>query len=298
MAKRFSPGEHLIVCAWSAIIIGFMLIRFAAPVIFLLAVGLPSAAADGHSANFGPLVVTATGIASNASASRENAHAVVVYVAIENSGQTAVCSSFSAKLRGTYDLEYSSNELAGQTSGVPQIWQMLPGEVSKGAYVFEVKNGVDPRELVVTRESKSIGCEADQEAKRGEARVPMAVTLDIHDLPPPETVEYVLTTDSTGGGGAPMAGKGGYGFATCVDCPVPDYSAEASAQHVQGSLVLAATIMPDGSATDIQVSKTLGYGLDQKAMDAVRTWRFKPALGPDHKPASVRQAILFAFQLY
>ncbi len=275
-----------------------MFIRFAAAVVFLLAFGLPSAAADGHSANFGPLVVTATGIASNASSSREDSHAVVVYVTIENSGQTAACSSFSAKLRGTYDLEYSSNTFARQTPGAPQVFQMLPGETSKGAYVFDVKNGVDPRELVVTRESKGISCAVDQEAKRGEARVPEEVTLDIQELPPPESVQYVLTTDSTAGGGAPKAGQAGYGFATCVDCPVPDYSAEASAQHVQGSVVLAATITPDGAATDVQVSKALGYGLDQKAMDAVRTWRFKPALGPDHKPASVRQGILFAFQLY
>lgn len=275
-----------------------MLTRFVAPVVFLLALSLPSAAADGHSANFGPLVVTATGIMSNSASSREGRHAVVVFVTIENSGQTAVCSSFSAKLRGTYDLEYLNDPRALPEAGAPQVWQMLPGETSKGAYAFEVKNGVDPRELVVTRESKSIGCELDQEGKRSEARVPEEETLDIQDLPPPETVQYVLTTDSTGAGGAPMAGKAGYGFATCVDCPVPDYSAEASAQHVQGSVVVAATITPDGSATDIQVSKTLGFGLDQKAMDAVRTWRFKPALGPDHKPASVRQAILFAFQLY
>jgi TonB family protein len=250
-----------------------------------------------HSAKFGPLVVTATAIL-NAVSSREDSHAVVVFVTIENSGQTAACSSFSAKLRGTYDLEYPNNPRDLQAPGAPQVWQMLPGEVSKGAYVFDVKNGVDPLDLLVMPQSKSIRCEFGQEGRRGEAIMPEEITLDVHDLPPPETVEYVLTTDSIEGGGAPSAGKAGYGFATCLDCPLPAYSAEAIAQHVQGSVVLAVTITPDGSATDIHVSKGLGFGLDEKAIEAVRTWRFKPALGPDRKPASVRHLILVAFQLY
>jgi len=175
---------------------------------------------------------------------------------------------------------------------------MLPGEVSKGAYVFDVKNGVDPRELLVMLQSKSIRCELGQEKGPAEERVPEEITLDIHDLPPPEIVEYVLTTNAAEGGGAPRAGKAGYGFSTCLDCPLPAYSAEAVAQHVQGSVVLVATITPGGSATDIHVSKGLGFGLDEKAIEAVRTWRFQPALGPDGKPASVRQLILVAFQLY
>jgi len=175
---------------------------------------------------------------------------------------------------------------------------MLPGEVSKGAYVFDVKNGVDPRELLLIPQSKSTRCEFGQEGGRGEALVPEEITLDIHDLPPPETVEYVLTTDSIEGGGAPRAGKAGYGFSTCLDCPLPDYSPEARAQRVQGSVLLAVTVTPGGSATDIHVSKGLGFGLDEKAVETVRAWRFNPALGPDRKPASVRQLILVAFQLY
>jgi TonB family protein len=271
-----------------------MLVRFIGPLGLSLALGLPTVALDRHSAKFGPLVVTATGVL-NAASSREDSHAVVVFVTIANSGQTAACSSFSAKLRGTYDLEYSNNPRGLQA---PQVWQMLPEEVSRGAYVFDVKNGVDPRELLLMPQSKSIRCESGQEGTRGEALVPEEITLDIDDLPPPETVEYVLTTDSIEGGGAPRAGKAGYGFSTCLDCPLPAYTAEASAQHVQGSVVLSATITPGGSATDIRVSKGLGFGLDEKAIEAVRTWRFKPALGPDRRPASVRQLILVAFQLY
>lgn len=275
-----------------------MLVRLIGVLALCLAFGLPSSASDEHSGKLGPLVVTATGVLDAAS-SQPDSHAVVVFVTIVNSGQTAACSSFSAKLRGTYDLEYSNNLRDLQAPGAPHVWQMLPGEVSKGAYVFDVKNGVDPRELVVMPQSKGIRCELNGEGKQDELRSE-EVTLDVHDLPPPETVEYVLTTDSVEGegGGAPPAGKAGYGFSTCLDCPLPAYSAEATTQHVQGSVVLAATITPGGSATDIHVSKGLGFGLDEKAIEAVRAWRFKPALGPDRKPASVRQLIVVAFQLY
>jgi TonB family protein len=278
-------------------IIPWMLVRFIGALTLLLALGLPSAALPEHSAKVGPLVITATGI-SNAASGQEDSHAVVVFVTVANSGQTAACSSFSAELKGTYDLEYSKQPGAAQAPGAPQVWQMLPGEESKGAYVFDVKNGVDPRELLVMPQSKSVRCELNQQEKRSEASVPEEVTLDIHDLPPPQSVEYVLTTDTEEGGGTPKAGEAGYGFSTCLDCPLPAYSADAIAQHVQGSVVLQATITPQGSATDIHVSKGLGFGLDEKATDAVRTWRFKPALGPNQKPASVRQDVLVDFQLY
>jgi TonB family protein len=66
----------------------------------------------------------------------------------------------------------------------------------------------------------------------------------------------------------------------------------------QGVVTLVAIITADGRATDIQVVKGLGLGLDEKAIAAVRTWRFKPALGPNGKPAPVRQIIEVTFHLY
>jgi len=61
---------------------------------------------------------------------------------------------------------------------------------------------------------------------------------------------------------------------------------------------LLAVITADGRATDIKVAKGLGLGLDEKAIEAVRNWRFKAALGPDGKPTSVRQLIEVTFHLY
>ncbi len=104
--------------------------------------------------------------------------------------------------------------------------------------------------------------------------------------------------DQWGTGGGPPAGTGGYGYASCLYCPRADYSDEAMKVKVQGVVELMATITVDGRVTDVHVAKGLGFGLDEKAIEAVRSWRLKPALGPDGKPAAVRQLIELTFQLF
>src|SRR5208337_477275 len=53
----------------------------------------------------------------------------------------------------------------------------------------------------------------------------------------------------------------------------------------------------DGRATNIRVVHALGMGLDEKAIDAVRRWKFKPAM-QDGKPVAVQMAVEVAFRLY
>ncbi|MGA7623982.1 MAG: energy transducer TonB [Candidatus Acidiferrales bacterium] len=100
------------------------------------------------------------------------------------------------------------------------------------------------------------------------------------------------------GGGVFNAGTGGYGYPACIYCPQAQYSDEAVKAKYQGTVMLVAVITADGKATDIKVVKGLGLGLDEKAIEAVRTWRFKPAAGPNGRPAPVRQTIEVTFHLY
>jgi len=46
-------------------------------------------------------------------------------------------------------------------------------------------------------------------------------------------------------------------------------------------VLLRCLITPDGRATNISVAQGLGLGLDEKAIEAVRDWKFKPARGGD-----------------
>lgn len=99
------------------------------------------------------------------------------------------------------------------------------------------------------------------------------------------------------GGGYPSAGKGGYGMPVCMYCPLPRFSDEAVKVKYQGTVLLQCVVTKDGRAENIQVVRSLGMGLDQKAIAALRTWRFKPALGPSGQPSAVVVIVEVNFQL-
>jgi len=101
------------------------------------------------------------------------------------------------------------------------------------------------------------------------------------------------------GGGTRTPGAGsGIRYPTCAYCPRPEYSDEARHSRYQGSVLLYVVILTNGAAGDIQVVKSPSMGLDVKAMEAIRTWKFNPALGPNGKPVAVVVPVEVAFQLY
>jgi protein TonB len=57
----------------------------------------------------------------------------------------------------------------------------------------------------------------------------------------------------------------------------PRYTELARRANLEGHVFLKAVIDEQGYVTDLQVLKALPMGLDKAAIDAVRTWRFKPA---------------------
>lgn len=57
----------------------------------------------------------------------------------------------------------------------------------------------------------------------------------------------------------------------------PAYSEEARKARLQGTVVLAIEIDGSGRARNIRVLRSLGLGLDERATDAVKAWRFRPA---------------------
>jgi protein TonB len=99
------------------------------------------------------------------------------------------------------------------------------------------------------------------------------------------------------GGGVFRAGTGGVGYPTCFYMPDPKYSEEARKAKYQGVVVLEGTITLDGRVTDIQTVKGPGLGLEEKAVEAVKDWRCKPAMGPNGKPVPTRVPIEVNFRL-
>ena len=62
-------------------------------------------------------------------------------------------------------------------------------------------------------------------------------------------------------------------------------------------MILTVVVGTDGKADDIVVKKPLRDGLTEKAIESVKSWKFIPALGPDGKPAAVRQVVEVTFHL-
>jgi TonB family protein len=57
----------------------------------------------------------------------------------------------------------------------------------------------------------------------------------------------------------------------------PEYSDEAYTAKREGTVVLSLVVQKDGTATDVRAVRSLGLGLDEKAVAAVKNWRFRPA---------------------
>jgi TonB family protein len=100
------------------------------------------------------------------------------------------------------------------------------------------------------------------------------------------------------GGGAFRAGVNGAGMPSCFYAPTPQYSDEARKVKYQGVVVVMGTVQLDGRVSNISVVTDPGMGLGEKAVEAVKTWRCKPALGPNGKPIPVQVPIEVTFRLY
>ncbi len=74
---------------------------------------------------------------------------------------------------------------------------------------------------------------------------------------------------------------------TVLSRVAPGYSAEALLARLEGTVHVVASIGPDGSVTDLRITKTLGLGLDEAALDAVRRWTFAPGIERNEPVASV-----------
>jgi TonB family protein len=100
-----------------------------------------------------------------------------------------------------------------------------------------------------------------------------------------------------GTGGGYFRVGGGVSAPKPIYDPEPEYSEEARKAKYQGTCVLLLIVGPDGLPRDIRVTNTLGLGLDEKAIETVRKWRFEPAR-KDGKPVAVQIAVQVNFHLY
>src|SRR5579859_587927 len=94
------------------------------------------------------------------------------------------------------------------------------------------------------------------------------------------------TTEGDETGDSLYSGRPGAGTSTvkCAYCPDPEYTDEARHEKLQGSVTLRVLVTADGRAGQVKIVRGLGFGLDERAMEKVRTWRFEPARDGSRRP--------------
>jgi len=103
--------------------------------------------------------------------------------------------------------------------------------------------------------------------------------------------------DGFSANGLAKAGVGSTSIPSCVYCPNPEYTDKARAAKLSGSVVLRLVVTAEGNAENITVVSKLGLGLDEKAVEAVQQWRFKPASDPDGNPVATVVPVEVTFRL-
>ncbi|MBS1815419.1 MAG: energy transducer TonB [Acidobacteria bacterium] len=82
-----------------------------------------------------------------------------------------------------------------------------------------------------------------------------------------------------------------------IDQVQPEYSEEARRQKITGDVLLSFVVDVNGKPKCIQVVRPLGHGLDEKAIEAVSQWRFRPAM-KEGKPVPVQLRASVFFKIY
>jgi TonB family protein len=100
----------------------------------------------------------------------------------------------------------------------------------------------------------------------------------------------------------PVGANGVYRVGNGVSAPAllskvePQYTEEARAAKLRGTVLLYIEVDPDGTAQNIAIKRSLGLGLDEKAIEAIRQWRFRPGV-KDGAPVTVAAQVEVNFRL-
>jgi TonB family protein len=100
------------------------------------------------------------------------------------------------------------------------------------------------------------------------------------------------------------AGGGIYQVGGRISAPVvihsveAEFSDEARRAKYQGVCLISLIVDAQGNPTDIHVARALGMGLDEKAIEAIRQYKFKPAMKDGRTAVPVMITIEVDFRLY
>ena len=105
-----------------------------------------------------------------------------------------------------------------------------------------------------------------------------------------------------GSGGTPAAGctgsAAGLGAGSALNSVEAEFSDEARRAKYQGVCLISLIVDAQGNPQNPRVVRALGMGLDEKALEAVRKYKFKPAMKDGKTPVPVMITVEVNFRLY
>jgi TonB family protein len=131
-------------------------------------------------------------------------------------------------------------------------------------------------------------------AQSPQAANPQATTIDSASHPPDATIQS--SSENTAAPQIYHVG-GDVSAPRLVFSPNPEFTKEAKRVKYQGICVITTIVDAEGNPQRVQVVRHLGMGLDQKAVEAVKQYKFEPAM-LHGDPVAVEVHIEVNFRLY
>ena len=94
-----------------------------------------------------------------------------------------------------------------------------------------------------------------------------------------------------------MSVGGGVSAPQVIHSAEPEFTDDARRADFQGSAAIQLIVDAQGNPQDIVVLRHLGMGLDEKAVEAVRQYKFRPAMYQG-RPVAVQMVIELDFHLH
>jgi protein TonB len=82
-----------------------------------------------------------------------------------------------------------------------------------------------------------------------------------------------------------------------LSAPDPEYTEEARRERFRGKVLLCIVVGSDGQPRNIWVARTLGHGLDDTSVEAIKHWKFSPAI-KDGVPVAAIANVETSFDVY
>ncbi len=217
-----------------------------------------------------------------------------------------LCASFEAVLRANLEKMVPGAQFVDRQAVISLL--ASKGFITLDAYMPDVLRSVAPAaavdtlvtdDLLLQPNGFDLICEVDDMTRQKKFD---GIRAAILRTVPPSGGEPLVFTDPDSNTsiliprGRPSQGPSRQ-YPACQKCPDPSYTRDARAHRIQGRVVILATITEQGRADRIAVIKGLPDGLTDKAVEAVRSWRFRPGIGKDGKPLAVRVPIEITFRL-